>query len=183
VTAAPRSEDAKLVTAAKAGDTVAFEGLVRMHAGAVYAHAMRFFGDAHTAEDVVQEVFIKVFRSIQGFDGDAAFSTWLFRVTRNVCVDMLRSSRNRPKPVDLVDITLTGSDDPAGEAITTATVERAMRAMPPEDRDALSAVGLFGMSYAQAATALCVPEGTVKSRVFRARRLLVTALTPEGGDR
>lgn len=178
-----RTDDAALVSAAQNGDTAAFEALVRAHSGPVYAHALRFFGDTHAAEDVVQEVFIKVFRSIGGFDGASAFSTWLYRVTRNVCLDTLRSGRRRPVPVDLVDVTLTARDDPAGEAITTATLERAMRALAPEDRDALSAIGLFGLSYAQAAAALGVPEGTVKSRVFRARKALATALGAGGGDR
>lgn len=171
-----RADDSALVAAAMGGDTAAFEALVRMHSGAVYAHALRFFGDPHAAEDVVQEVFIKVFRSLQSFDGTAAFSTWLYRVTRNVCLDTLRAGRRRPVPTDLVDLSLPSSDDTAAEAITTVSVERAIRALPPEDRDALSAIGLFGMSYTEAASVLGVPEGTVKSRVFRARRALVTAL-------
>ena len=84
-------ESAELVRAAAAGDRASFESLVRAHADAVYAHAHRFFGDAQTAEDATQEVWIKVFRSLPDFDGRAAFSTWLFRVTRNVCLDMLQA--------------------------------------------------------------------------------------------
>ncbi|MBE0417405.1 MAG: RNA polymerase sigma factor [Coriobacteriia bacterium] len=183
MTTTVRPDDSVLVAAAKNGDTAAFEALVRAHSGPVYAHALRFFGQTHAAEDVVQEVFIKVYRSIGSFDGTAAFSTWLYRITRNVCLDMLRSGRRRPVPVDLVNMSFTAPDDPAAEAITTATVEHAMRALAPEDRDALSAIGLFGMSYAEAATALGVPEGTVKSRVFRARKMLSTALGAGGGDR
>lgn len=183
MTRTQRPDDPALVAAAARGDTEAFERLVREHSGPVYAHALRFFGNPQSAEDAVQEVFIKVYRSLDTFDGTAAFSTWLYRVTRNVCLDMLRSGRRRPVPVDLVDISVTASDDPAAEAITTATVETAMRALPQEDRDALSAVGLFGLSYAEAGSALGVPEGTVKSRVFRARKALVTALRTDGGDR
>jgi RNA polymerase sigma-70 factor, ECF subfamily len=183
MTRTQRPDDSALVAAAQQGDAAAFESLVRAHSSPVYAHALRFFGNPQAAEDAVQEVFIKVYRSIETFDGTAAFSTWLYRVTRNVCLDMLRSGQRRPVPVDLVDVSLTAVDDPAAEAITTATVEAAMRALPPEDRDALSAIGLFGLSYAEAADALGVPEGTVKSRVFRARKTLVTALGPEGGDR
>ncbi len=178
-----RSDDVALVAAAKEGDTEAFEALVRAHAGAVYAHAMRFFGDPHAAEDVVQEVFIKVYRSLAGFDGTAAFSTWLFRVTRNVCVDMLRSGRRRPVPTDLIDVALAAPDDPAGSAVTRTTLEDALRALTPEDRDAISAVGIFGLSYAEAGEALGVPEGTVKSRVFRARRALMTTFGRTGGER
>lgn len=178
-----KPNDEELVAAAKQGDTAAFEALVRAHSGRVYAHALRFFGDPHAAEDALQEVFVKVFRSIQTFDGAAAFPTWLYRVTRNVCLDMLRSGRRRPVPVDLTDLSLVARDDPAAEAITTAAVEAAMRALPPEDRDALSAVGLFGLTYADAAAVLGVPAGTVKSRVFRARRALVSTLMPEVGER
>jgi RNA polymerase sigma-70 factor, ECF subfamily len=164
-----RELDTTLVAAANGGDEAAFEQLVRAHAGAVYAHAIRFFGDAQAAEDVVQEVFIKVYRSLESFDGTAAFSTWLYRVTRNVCLDTLRSGRRRPVPTDLVDISLAAPDDTAGAAITRTMLENALRALSPEDRDAMSAVGLFGLSYSEAGEALGIPEGTVKSRVFRAR--------------
>ncbi len=183
MTTTGRPEDPGLVSAATNGDTAAFEALVRAHSGPVYAHALRFFGEPQAAEDVVQEVFVKVFRSIHSFDGNAAFSTWLYRITRNTCLDMLRTGRRRPVPVDVLDVSLTAPDDPAAEAITTATVEHAMRALAPEDRDALSAIGLFGMSYSEAARALDIPEGTVKSRVFRARKTLASALRPGGGDR
>lgn len=174
------TDDNALVVAAKNGDTAAFESLVRAHSGRVYAHALRFFGDPQAAEDALQEVFIKVYRSIETFDGTAAFTTWLYRVTRNVCLDMLRSGKRRPVPVDFVEMSLTAQDDPAAEAITTATVEATMRLLAPEDREALGSVSLFGLSYAEAAEVLGVPEGTVKSRVFRARKTLVAALDPEG---
>lgn len=182
MTRTSRPDDLALAAAAGRGDTAAFEALVRAHSDPVYAHALRFFGEPQAAEDAVQEVFIKVYRSVQTFDGQSAFSTWLYRVTRNVCLDMLRSGHRRPVPVDLVDVSLPSSDDPANEAITVATVERAMRALAPEDRDALSAIGLFGLSYAEAADVLGVPTGTVKSRVFRARKALVAALG-SGGER
>lgn len=176
-----RHNDLRLVQAAKEGDRDAFERLMRAHAAPVYAHALRFFGDPHAAEEVVQEVFIKVHRSLATFDGSAAFSTWLFRITRNACMDMLRSGRRRPIPVDLVDVSLSAPDDTASSAITRATLESALRALTPEDRDAISAVGLFGLSYAEAGIALGIPEGTVKSRVFRARRALATAFGRNGG--
>ena len=178
-----RTEEASLIAAAAAGDATAFEALVRTHSGAVYAHALRFFGDPGTAEDVVQEVFVKMYRSLAGFDGRAALSTWLYRVTRNVCLDMLRSGAQRPVPVDPVDIAITAQDDTAQTAVDNVGLERAMRALAPEDREALGAVTLFGLSYAEAAEVLGVPEGTVKSRVFRARRALASAFYAKGGAR
>lgn len=174
--------DSALISAAKQGDTAAFEKLVRAHGGAVYAHALRFFGDSATAEDIVQEVFLKVYRSLATFDGTAAFSTWLFRVTRNACLDELRRGKRVPMPVDPVDLVSRPTPDHAEGVIDNAVVEQAMRALQPEDREALGAVTLFGMSYAEAGQALGVPVGTVKSRAFRARRILAALLGTPGGD-
>lgn len=180
--AAKAMTDPELVRRAKEGDPAAFEQLMRAHADAVYGHALRFFGDPHTAEDVVQEVFVKVYRSIAGFDEKAAFSTWLFRVTRNVCLDMFRAGRKRPVPMDPVDLVGGSTPDPAQVIVDTAAVEEAMRALQPEDREALGAVTLFGLSYPEAAAELGIPVGTVKSRVFRARRTLLAVLGLAGGE-
>ncbi|TLM77889.1 MAG: RNA polymerase sigma factor [Actinobacteria bacterium] len=149
---------------------------MRAHLDAVYGHALRFFGDRTSAEDAVQEVFIKVYRSLDTFDGRSAFTTWLYRITRNVCLDMFRAGRRRPAPVDPVDVEAVAPGDLADQVVTQAAVETAMGALAPEDRDALNAVALFDLSYADAAEALGVPVGTVKSRVFRARRALATML-------
>ena len=178
-----RRDDAALVAAARDGDLDSFEALVRAYTPKVYAHAYRFFGDGPSAEDAVQEVFVKVFRSLPDFDGRSSFSTWLYRVTRNVCLDAFRAGKHRPVPVDPLHAVPVGSADPANEATMNVAVEQAMSALPPEDRDALSAVSVFGLSYEEAAGALGVPAGTVKSRVFRARRSLAHALDlkPKGG--
>ncbi len=178
-----RRDDVALVAAARDGDLDAFEALVRSYTPTVYAHAYRFFGDGPSAEDAVQEVFVKVFRSLPEFDGRSQFSTWLYRVTRNVCLDAFRAGKRRPVPVDPLDVVPTGLADPANEATMNVAVEQAMAALPPEDRDALSAVSVFGLSYAEASEALGVPTGTVKSRVFRARKSLAHSLDlkPRGG--
>ena len=177
----PQTDDAALVAAARGGDLDAFEALVREHSRAVYAHALRFFGDPTAAEDVAQEVWLKVYRSLASFDDRARFSTWLYRVTRNVCLDQWRAGRRRPVAEQLVEVPVPG--DLADHVALTASVEHAMQALAPEDRDAFSAVALFDLSYAEAAEVLAVPLGTVKSRVYRARRTLVHMLdlTPKGG--
>lgn len=179
---ASRPDDTALVARARGGDTDAFEELVRIYMRAVYGHAMRFFGSPDPAEDVVQEVFIKVYRSIGSFDGASAFSTWLYRITRNTCVDMLRSGKHRPVPMDLTDLGVASPGDFADEVVLSASVEAATAALSPEDRDALDAVTLFGLSYAEAAEIAGVPLGTIKSRVFRARRVIIGQLGIEGGD-
>ena len=173
-------DDTALTLAAKGGDLDAFESLVRAHTPVVYAHALRFFGDTGAAEDVVQEVWIKVYRALGAFDERSRFTTWLYRVTRNTCLDQLRASKHRPIPVDVLDDPVVG--DFADEVALRAALEHAMRALPPDDRDALSAVALFDMTYAEAGAELGIPAGTVKSRVFRARRALAHALAFPGGD-
>lgn len=174
--------DHDLIAAAQQGNERAFETLVRSNADAVYGHALRFFGDPSAAEDATQEVFVKMFRSLASFDGRSAFSTWLFRVTRNVCLDMARAGARRPIPTDPVDLVPPTVRDFADDVVLSRTVETAIRALPPEERDALGAVTLFGLSYEEAAVAFEVPVGTVKSRVFRARRTLAHLLAPaEGG--
>ena len=174
------ADDAALLAAAKSGDLDAFEKLVRAHTGIVYAHALRFFGDPVAAEDVAQEVWIRVYRSIASFDERARFSTWLYRVTRNICLDAVRAGKRRPTSVEMADnIALPG--DLADEVALSTSVEAAMRTLQPEDREAFSAVALFGLSYAEAGSQLDVPAGTVKSRVFRARRSLAHALGMKAG--
>jgi RNA polymerase sigma-70 factor (ECF subfamily) len=174
--------DPELVAAAVTGDEQAFASLVRLHADAVYGHAFRFFGDRQTAEDAAQEVFVKVFRTLVTFDGRAKFSTWLYRVTRNVCLDMARAGKRVPQPVDPVTLEPLSAADFADDVVLAEALERAMRALAPEDREALGAVTIFGLSYAEASESLGIPVGTVKSRVFRARRMLTSILQgAEGG--
>lgn len=175
--------DEALLSAARSGDRAAFESLVRAHTRTVYAHALRFFGDPHAAEDVTQEVWIKVYRSLATFDDRARFSTWLYRVTRNACLDEVRSGKRRPVLADPPETVAAPGGDLADQVVLRASIEAAMAALPPDERDALSAIALFGLTYAEAAAVLGVPAGTVKSRVFRARRALTVWLgLSEGGD-
>lgn len=175
------ADDQALVAVARDGDLDAFETLVRRHTATVYAHALRFFGDPAAAEDVVQEVFIKVYRSMDTFDERSRFSTWLYRVTRNTCLDHVRAGKRRPMPVDPLDVAATAPGDLSDTVALSISLEQALRALAPEDRDAFSAIGIFGLSYPEAAEVLGVPVGTVKSRVFRARRSLAATLNLKGG--
>jgi RNA polymerase sigma-70 factor (ECF subfamily) len=174
-------EDASLVSAAQSGDMRSFEALVREYTPAVYGHALRFFGDPAAAEDVVQEVFVNVYRSLASFDGRSTFSTWLFRVTRNACLDMFRAGRKQAAPLDPLDIPDVSVRDFSDGVAMTTDLERALQAVAPEERDAFNAVALFGLTYAQAADVLGAPVGTVKSRVFRARKALIVMLGLGGG--
>lgn len=173
-------DDTALTLAAQGGDLPAFETLVRAHTPAVFAHAVRFFGDANAADDVVQEVWIKVYRSLDSFDGRSRFTTWLYRVTRNTCLDQVRQGKRLPVPTESFE-PLPAPGDLADEVALSASMERALLQLAPEDREALSAVSVFDLSYAEAAESLGVPVGTVKSRVFRARRTLSAILMPASG--
>lgn len=177
-----QAEDDALVAAAQGGDIAAFETLVRRHSRAVFAHAARFFGDESVADDVTQEVFVKVYRSLDAFDGRARFSTWLYRITRNTCLDEVRAGRRRPVPVDPLDAPQPTGDF-TDEIVLATTIGHALRSLPTEDRDALSAVSFFGLKYEEAAETLGIPVGTVKSRVFRARRALAAFLDAAEGGR
>jgi len=176
------TDESALIAAAVAGDELAFASLVRTHADAVYGHALRFFGDRQAAEDATQEVFVRVFEALATFDGRARLSTWLYRVTRNVCLDMSRAGRRVPQPVDPITVEPLATEDFSDAVVLSRTLEQAILTLPLEDRDALGAVTHFGLSYADAASVLGIPEGTVKSRVFRARRALASLLfAAEGG--
>ncbi|HEY5506282.1 MAG TPA: RNA polymerase sigma factor [Coriobacteriia bacterium] len=179
-----KRDDPELIRAANGGDMGAFEELVRAHNDAVYAHAYRFFGDVQSAQDATQEVWVNVYRALPEFEGRSSVSTWLFRITRNACLDMLRAGRRVATPIDPVDIHRMSRSDTAGDAGSKVDLQLAMRALSPEDRDAFNAVALFGLPYAEAGAAMGVPAGTVKSRVFRARRALVAllALDASGGE-
>lgn len=175
-------DEPQLVAAAARGEEWAFTILVRTHSDAVYAHALRFFGEKQAAEDATQEVFVKVFRTIASFDGRSRLSTWMYRITRNVCLDMVRAGKHSPVPVDPATLDPLSTQDFSDDVTFAAALTSAMRALPREDRDALGAVAVFGLSYQEAADVLSVPVGTVKSRVFRARRALSAMLQPpEGG--
>ncbi|MFA5843346.1 MAG: sigma-70 family RNA polymerase sigma factor [Coriobacteriia bacterium] len=175
--------DRELVLAARDGDVAAFETLVRRHADAVYGHALRFFRERTAAEDASQEVFVKVYRSLASFDGRSAFSTWLFRVTRNVCLDLARTARRRPASSALDSAPEPSAPSFDDAVATQVALAGALAEIPEDERAAFEAVALFGLAYDEAATALDAPVGTVKSRVFRARRRLVAALglDAEGG--
>jgi RNA polymerase sigma-70 factor, ECF subfamily len=172
-----RARDITMLRAVADGDASAFEALVRTHADAVYGHCLRFFNERTAAEDATQEVFIKVLRQAGSYDGRAAFSTWLYRITRNTCLDIARAAARRPPTTDLAAVTDPGGEDVMAVRDDADALRRAIAALPDADRDAMAAVGLYEMTYAEAAQVLGVAVGTVKSRVFRARRTLVEILS------
>jgi len=128
---------------------------VRAHTPAVYAHALRFFGDPSAAEDVVQEVWIKVYRTLDSFDGDPAFRRGSTGDPQHVPGSGARGQA-RAGAHRLARAAPTAGDF-ADEVALSASLENAMSQLAPEDRDALSAVSVFDLSYAEAAATLGFP--------------------------
>ena len=172
------SEDRELIRRYLAGDSDAFETLMAAHEGRVFSICLRMLRDRESALDATQDVFLTVFRKVDRYREQAAFSTWLYRVTVNTCYDHLR--RSKRKRTEAMPEHLDPPDPRSGDAIGAVElrpdIERALQNIAPEFRAAAVLVDLEGMSLQGASDSLGVPIGTVKSRVFRARRQLAREL-------
>ena len=169
-----QDEDRALVEQVLAGDTEAFAGIVRRWQGPLVNLAWRFCRDRRQAEDWAQEAFLKSFRFLDRWRGDAAFSTWLFALATNV----YRSQLRRRRIVELaLDEAREARDphDPEAEAARneTAQVVRGMvDKLPRKYREALTLYYFLDMNVAAAAASLGIPQGTLKARLHRARAML-----------
>lgn len=184
-------EDAILAERARSGDQDAFAALVERHQGRVYNLSLRLTGSAEDAADLTQEALFKAWRSLPSFHGESAFSTWLYRLTHNLCIDFLRreSRRRAAGSFSLDDEEFGGANlipDPSPTpqaALEGAQLRRALEQgvgrLSEDHRQAL-ALRQTGMSYAEIASTLGVEEGTVKSRIARARLALRNFLRESG---
>jgi RNA polymerase sigma-70 factor (ECF subfamily) len=184
VTEAERDED--LVRRFRAGEPEAFTDLVRRHQHRVYAVCLRVLGDADAAADVAQDTFLTVLRKLEGFRGDAAFTTWLHRVAVNACYDELRRKRRRPMLHVVADDGLEHEPGPpapdhADEVAGTRDLAAALASIPEEFRVTLVLADVQDMAYEQISKVLDVPVGTVKSRVHRGRLALAAAMGIDPG--
>ncbi|MDD6089239.1 MAG: sigma-70 family RNA polymerase sigma factor [Candidatus Limivicinus sp.] len=187
-----REQEAAIVRKVLKGDTNAFETLVLEYEKNVYNIALRMTGNSEDASDMTQEAFIKAFNSLQSFRGDSKFSVWLYRIVSNVCLDFLRS-RNRRPTVSLSVEDDDGEDtqlDVADESqspellldrkLTRESVRRGLDSLPPDYRQILLLREIQGFSYEEISKALHLEVGTVKSRIFRARKRLCSFLINDG---
>ena len=181
---ADRDDD--LVRRFRAGEPEAFTDLVRRHQHRVYAVCLRVLGDADAAADVAQDTFLTVLRKLDGFRGDAAFTTWLHRVAVNACYDELRRKRRRPMLHVVADDGLEHEPGPpapdhADEVAGTRDLAAALASIPEEFRVTLVLADVQDMAYEQISKVLDVPVGTVKSRVHRGRLALAAAMGIDPG--
>jgi RNA polymerase sigma-70 factor (ECF subfamily) len=173
--AAP-ADDGVLVAQARGGDRAALEQLLTRHYDRLAALAFRLLGDARDAEDATQEALLAVVRGLDRFDGRAAFSTWAYRITTNICLDELRRRRRRPATTEL-DVDHVGSVDVrSGQVEQRLEIDAALAILPPEFRAAVVLRDLCDLDYAEIAHVLAIPAGTVRSRIARGRAQLADML-------
>lgn len=174
------------VKKAQSGDDDAFANLVLLFGGRIFSACCSYLGNRHDAEDCVQETFIKAYRAIGEFNFKASFYTWLYRIAMNTCIDYRRrSARRKTLSIDEVietedsQLTLQFADDAplpseeAERAELTRMIREEIEALPPLMRQIIVLRDLEGLSYRELADLLDLSEGTVKSRLSRARQQLM----------
>lgn len=184
--------DRELAERAKKGDQSAFEQLVRDNQNKVYSLALRFTGDREEAADLAQEALVKAWQGLRGFQGESSFSTWVYRLTANVCIDHLRKKTRREavEPAVSLDDDRGAWAEPAGwEQDPQRLLERSERGqalarglarLPGWQRQVLVLRELSGLSYREIGEKLGLDLGTVKSRIARARLNLRKILLEDG---
>lgn len=187
-----REQEAAVIQAVLDGDVNAYEALVKEYEKNVYNLALRMTGNSEDAADMAQEAFIKAYNSLTAFRGDSKFSVWLYRIVSNVCLDFLRS-RSRKQTVSLstenddgeeVELDIADKthspEQLLDRSLTRDAVRRGLAALPPDHREILLLREIQGLSYEEIADVLGLEAGTVKSRIFRARKKLCSFLIKDG---
>ncbi len=182
--------DHELVQRVQQGDSGAFDLLVRKYQHRVIALIGRYVNDWSECQDVAQETFLRAYRALDGFRGDAQFYTWLHRIAVNTAKNHLVASNRRPPTgdIDVADaeqfdsgIRLRDNDTPERELMRQQmeqTVLRAVQALPEELSVAITLREVDGLSYEEIAEKMDCPIGTVRSRIFRAREAIDEELRP-----
>jgi RNA polymerase sigma-70 factor (ECF subfamily) len=186
----PQQMDHELVARVQRGDSKAFDLLVRKYQHRIVALIGRYVSDWSECQDVAQEAFLRAYRALGNFRGDAQFYTWLHRIAVNTAKNHLVSNGRRP-PTDDIDVAdaeqydsgirLRDNDTPERELMRQQmeqTVMRAVQALPEELRTAITLREVEGLSYEEIAARMACPIGTVRSRIFRAREAIEQELGP-----
>jgi len=187
-----REEELIIIKQVLGGDTAAFEELVLSYQDKMYSLSLRMTGNQDDAYDMTQEAFLKAYTNLANFRGDSKFSVWLYRLTSNVCIDFLRKRKrkptssltyinedNEPQDLELPDERFV-PDTIAERNELREAVARGMDSLADEYRQILVLREINGLSYNEIGEALELEVGTVKSRIFRARKRLVEILMKDG---
>ena len=189
----PWMNEEKLISRAAKGDASAFNELLGMHEKRMYAVCLRMCANPEDAQDCLQESMLRVFRSISGFKGQSSFSTWVYRVTMNTCLDELRKKKNK-QSASLDSLLETGwspsdeYDTPEHHAMAgekRKAIQSAISELPEDMRSAVVLRDIEGFSYEEISGILGINVGTIKSRISRGREKLreKIRLRPELFDR
>jgi RNA polymerase sigma-70 factor (ECF subfamily) len=157
-----------------ADDVDGFEQLYRQHAPRLYALASRISGSPSEGEDLLQEIFVQAYRKLDGFRGEAAVGTWLYRLAVNYCLDYVRSRRGKMARLTTA-LDVEHGREPVARASTVAErldLERAIRLLPDGCREVFVLHDVEGFHHQEIASMLGIAESTSKSHVFKARRKL-----------
>lgn len=164
--------DVQLVERAANGDGRAYDELLQRHERRIYNLAYRMLGDREDARDAAQDAFVAAYRRLDTFRGDAAFSTWLYRVAVNACYDALRTRARTPLPAEMAEDEVATAPDPAETAGMAIDVQRALAQISDEFRSVVILHDIQDQPYDEIAAILEIPIGTVKSRLHRGRAML-----------
>jgi RNA polymerase sigma-70 factor (ECF subfamily) len=182
-TSASPLSDEELVALSQAGDFDSFNQLVARWERPIYALAYRTLGREEDARDVVQEAFLRAFRGLRGFRGQAKFSSWLYRITLNLCRDWVRRERRAPvvqlpegvDPIEVADERVAPAEsveDLVARKQMSAAVGRAMAELPDEQRIAILLKEYHGLTFQEIADQLDCPLSTVKTRLYQGLSVL-----------
>jgi RNA polymerase sigma-70 factor, ECF subfamily len=182
--------DEELVARSVGGDTDSFNQLIKRWEKPIYALAYRTIGREEDARDVVQETFLRAFRGLGGFKGQAKFSSWLYRIALNLCRDWMRRERRAPvvaapDGVDLIELAGEGdaavrADDLVVRKDLSRAVAAAMRTLPEEQRAAIVLKEYHGLTFQEIADLLGCPLSTVKTRLYQGMTVLRRELDRSG---
>ena len=173
-----------LISRARGGDRDAFGELVEQYRDNVYRLAYRMCGNAYDADEAAQEAFVAAWRALPNFRGDAKFSTWLYRLTTNAAIDVMRREKRHQTVGDGEMIEVADDADSPQETVERTeqqeTVQKALATLSEEYREVLLLRYMEELDYAEIAEVLQLPSGTVKSRINRAKAALKAALLKSG---
>ncbi len=176
-------DEKMLIERAQKGDTRAFEQLVREYGRLIYGTALRLCKNEHDAQDAAQEVFIKLYKSLGSFKFQSSFSTYLYRITSNVCMDFVRK-RGEVFSTDEAGFEVADSaarpDTQFEKKERKEIFERALSSLSYEHREMITLRDINGLSYKEIADITGLPENTVKTRILRARKNLCEILRQNG---
>ena len=174
--------DPDVLRRAQRGDERAFVLILRAYEKPIYNYVYRLLGDRQLAEDLTQEVFVRVFQALPRFSLRCKFTTWLFQVTKNRVLDEMRARERRPQSVVAIEDVprLEVVDPPVERQETVDAVWRAVGELNPDLKMALLLRDVVGLSYNEIADALEVTLATVKWRIFKAREEVQLSLSREG---